>query len=214
MPHTIPPKDLFGLRFGRLVVARRAQRIGRKQYWLCACECGTMKHIRQDALTGGRSKSCGCASPALKAARSATLTVHGHARKGKISRTYRIWRAMRERCRYPKHHAYHRYGGRGIKVCQRWMDFSNFLSDMGEAPDGLTLERKDRDGNYDPSNCIWATMLEQSNNTSRNRFLEHNGERRTVAQWAVHTGLRSQTILSRVSAGWATGRALTQPLRG
>jgi hypothetical protein len=93
---------------------------------------------------------------------------HGHASGGSDSRTYRIWAGMKQRCLNPKTTHYGYYGGRGIKVCERWMDYRNFLADMGEAPEGLSLDRINPDGNYEPGNCRWATDKVQANNKSRN----------------------------------------------
>lgn len=89
---------------------------------------------------------------------------HGYARRGQVSPTYTVWANMKQRCLNPNHPRYEDYGGRGIGVCTRWLDFENFLADMGERPAGLTLERTDNDGDYDPFNCCWATYTQQSNN--------------------------------------------------
>lgn len=121
---------------------------------------------------------------------------------------------MRERCTYPKHQAWKYYGGRGIKVCERLKEFANFLADMGEVPAGLTLERTERDGHYEPGNCRWATQREQCNNTGSNVFLEIGGERRTVAEWARQSGIAYGTIQSRIrNCGWTVERALSEPVR-
>jgi len=116
---------------------------------------------------------------------------------------------MKARCQNEKHDHYDRYGGRGIKVCERWQDFANFLEDLGEIPDGLTIERKDNDGNYTPANVRLATMTEQHNNTSRNRFIEYKGRRQTVTQWAREIGVHKHTLRDRLNRGWPLEKALT-----
>jgi hypothetical protein len=121
---------------------------------------------------------------------------------------------MRERCLRTNHPAFHRYGGRGIKVCARWDSFLNFLEDMGPKPgDGFTLERLNNDGDYEPDNCKWATPREQGNNRSDNRLLEFRGETLTIAEWASRLGLRHTTIRMRLEKGWSVEKALTPKLR-
>lgn len=126
------------------------------------------------------------------------------------TRTLSIWKKMRRRCTDPKEHNYARYGGRGIKVCDRWMEsVENFVADMGLCPDGMTLDRIDSDGNYEPGNCRWATMLTQSRNRTNNVILEHGGRRMCMSEWAVETGIRIGTLWWRHKAGWDAARILT-----
>jgi hypothetical protein len=122
--------------------------------------------------------------------------------------TYVIWCDMRARCQNPRSNRYGRYGARGIRVCERWELFDNFLADMGMRPAGLTLDRIDNDGNYSPENCRWASYVEQNNNTPRNRWYEFNGERRTLAQWARHLGINYFALRTRLDKlGWSVERA-------
>ena len=121
---------------------------------------------------------------------------------------------MRERCENPKHQAYGYYGGRGITVCERWLKFENFLADMGERPHGMTLDRKDSNGNYEHGNCRWASRLEQSNNTRSNLSFEVGGERKTVAEWARAKGMPYARLHGRLKLGWQIERALSQPAQG
>ncbi len=158
--------DLTGRRFGQLTVLRRAQPVIKRRNWVVRCDCGTIKTVRSDALRPGITVSCGCHKAASTKAR---FTRHGHARAGGHSREFTTWRGMRERCRHPGNPAYANYGGRGIRVCERWEVFENFLADMGPRPARHTLDRIDNDGNYEPSNCRWATYSEQLLNTRRSR---------------------------------------------
>lgn len=127
------------------------------------------------------------------------------------SREYLAWSNMKRRCTDPTNKRYHRYGGRGIKVCDRWLDsFENFFADMGLC-NGMTLDRKDNDKDYEPGNCQWVPMEEQSKKTSRIRHLTHNGETLSLAEWARRIGIRPNTISMRLNSyGWPVDRALTK----
>ena len=139
---------------------------------------------------------------------------HGHKPANGGSPEYIVWRNMIARCTKSDAIRYDRYGGRGIKVCDRWMhDFINFLADMGRRPDGHTLERIDNDGNYEPTNCRWATRTEQANNRASSRYLVFGGERMTTAESSRRTGLTQKLIHSRLSKGWTVERALTEEPR-
>ncbi|MCK5601423.1 hypothetical protein KAR91_06135 [Candidatus Pacearchaeota archaeon] len=126
--------------------------------------------------------------------------------------TYISWVAMLQRCNNPKGPAYHNYGGRGIKVCDRWLKFENFLCDMGERPEGMSIEREDNDKGYELGNCKWATVKEQSRNRRTNRRLTYNGETKTVVEWSETVGISAGIIGSRLYAGWTIERALTEPV--
>lgn len=146
-----------GDRFSMLTVLRRAEKHPKKVRFECVCDCGTVKVVAKDHLIGGSTKSCGCHRRSILDHRT-----HG-ARVGQHSTpAYRSWKAMKARCSNPNDLFYRRYGGRGIKVCERWHSFENFLADMGERPSGTSIDRIDNDGNYEPSNCKWSTVAEQN----------------------------------------------------
>jgi hypothetical protein len=159
--------DITGQRFGRLVAIELAPRPwpSGNARWLCQCDCGQMHVASGSNMRTGRVRSCGCSI------REWAKTGNNRRRHGASdTSTYGSWSGMRNRCLNPSEPRYPDYGGRGITVCARWDDFANFLADMGERPDGLTLDRIDNDGNYEPGNCKWSTPLEQSQNRRPRRW--------------------------------------------
>ncbi len=164
--------DRTGQVFGRLTVMCQAEskrsetNKGNHARWRCRCECGSTVVVDVGNLRSGRTKSCGCLRRESVLAISAANIVHAHAVVGARSRTYRSWEAMKYRCNNPHHKYWRLYGGRGIRVCERWQNsFANFLADMGERPKGKTLDRyQNQDGNYEIDNCRWATPKEQQDN--------------------------------------------------
>lgn len=205
--HPIPTTRGFvnrlGHRVGRLVVIGYAGRIRRMSRWLCRCDCGRTAIVSGAHLNPGYTQSCGC----LRREAGRNNRKHGLSQ----SRTHSIWSQMKKRTRSPDSVDFHRYGARGIDVCERWLAFENFLADMGECPPKKTLERINNDGNYGPGNCRWATRTEQARNTRTNRLITFRGETRPAAAWAEITGLKSATIRWRLSRGWSVERALTMP---
>lgn len=126
------------------------------------------------------------------------------------TREYQIWKSMRKRCRNPRDKDYHKYGARGIGVCERWSSFQSFLADMGPAPEGKTLDRVDNDGDYGPSNCRWSTPMQQSRNTRINRWLTHEGRTMCATDWSAELGLGRGTLQCRIARGWTEDRIFSK----
>ena len=206
--------DLTGKRFGRLTVIEPIGSIGLCYSWRCKCDCGNETIVLGSNL-GKTTISCGCYAREKSIERLAT-------HKKSKSRLFHIWQSMKQRCENSNSHAYHNYGARGIRVCEEWdNDFTAFEEWAfangydEQAPKGqCTLDRIDVNGNYEPSNCRWATMREQQNNRRTQILIEYNGIRMSVADWSRKTGLTHSTILGRIKRGWSAERALTTaPLR-
>lgn len=200
----ITPGDVYG----RLTIIRQADRSetpgDNHRRVVAQCSCGEVRNIMFSLLATGKTVSCGCYR------RTRNIT-HGHTVGKKDSRTYRIYRDMLTRCNNPNYREYHLYGGRGIKVCDRWLEsFENFLSDMGERPAGMSLERERVNEGYGPGNCKWADDFEQANNKRNNVFLEFNGKRMTIPQWARELGKEAGTLYARHYAGWPPEKILTR----
>lgn len=155
-------EEMIGKKFGKWTVLYVSGRSFKSFQYKCICECGFEKDIHGPHLRQGKSKMCRNCSNQIKAKNN---ILHGLAKTS----TYKIWNQMIQRCNNPKSTMYHRYGGRGISVCERWKDFRNFLKDMGERPNKLDLDRIDNDGNYEPSNCRWISHKENCNNQSRSK---------------------------------------------
>lgn len=182
--------DITGVKFNRLTAVEYK---GRSK-WLFLCECGKEIITNGSDVRNGKSKSCGCLAKEILTKRNIT---HGMT----DTVTFKIWRGMRQRCENPNNHAYTNYGGRGIKVCERWAKFENFLADMGERPGGMSIDRIDVSGDYEPSNCRWATRAEQARNTTRNRYVEIDGENLTITDWEVKMKLNKSVICKRIIRG-------------
>lgn len=174
-----------------------------RRRWLCRCSCERSKPVSQSSLMRGVSLSCGCERTRLAAQRQFKHGMSG-------TRIWIRWRGMLQRCYNPKIDSYPNYGGRGITVCERWHDFSLFLSDMGLPPfPHASLERVDNNGNYSPENVRWASPKEQGQNTRQTRFLTIGGETKSVSQWGEPKGLTSSRIRLRIDrSGWTEAQAV------
>lgn len=196
---TIPRIDLTGQRFGRLEVIEFAgfrvcsyNKARREAVWHVRCDCGTNKTVAARTLRGGII-SCGC-----------SRRKHGHSagRRGTpTSPTYRSWNSMMTRCYNQEHVHYHRYGGRGIGVCNKWKTFEGFLADMGERPHYKSLDRIDTDKGYSADNCRWASGITQARNRCNNRLVSFNGTTKFAVDWAKEFGVSPRTIWDRHMAG-------------
>lgn len=202
--------DMTGHKCGRLtVVARAANNKAGRAMWHCRCECGVTVVVWGAALRNGTTRSCGCLN---REATAKATTTHGGARLSGHEPLYRVWRSMKRCCRAPVGtDDWRRYAGRGIHVCDRWADYANFRDDMLPTwRRGLTIDRIDNDGNYEPSNCRWATKKVQARNRRTNFYISYNGETKTVAQWAEDTGIPVSRIYQRiVKLGWPPEKALS-----
>ena len=195
----------IGTRFGRIVVLAPILPKAPPYYYECSCDCGRV-FTRTNRALRGKSLSCGC----LRVESNLAAVVKHGLNK---SSEHRIWVSMRSRCHNKEKAGYARYGGRGITVCERWRDFSNFLADMGPRPSQQhQIDRIDNNGNYEPGNCRWTTRAVQMQNTSRNVNVTINGETFCAKEWERRTGINSSTILSRVYAGWPEHMLLTTRL--
>lgn len=192
-------KNLVGRTFTRLkVLSCAGQNASGAVLWKVRCSCdGKVLTVVGNNLKSKNTKSCGCL-------RREIHTTHGEARCGMETREHRAWRAARDRIRYSRYY-------RGIKMCPRWFDsFDAFLADMGRCSIGMTLERKNNSGDYEPGNCKWATRVEQMNNTHRNRVLEFQGIKQTAKQWSQALGINYRTVIGRLNLGWSISDTLTR----
>ena len=172
-------KNMVGRKFSQLLIVEKDANGKGKSRWICRCDCGNTISVISYNLTSGNTKSCGCFKKSGVSHRT-----HGMRK----SSEYIIWYSMIARCNYPSHKSYNDYGGRGIQVCEQWLIFENFFSDMGTRPNGYTIERIDNGGNYCKENCKWATRKEQCNNQRNNIICEYNGETNTLKQLSEKIG--------------------------
>ena len=197
--------DKTGERYGRLVVVGLSdKRQGRKTFWTCKCDCGNIKDVRSDSL--GAILSCGC----LKKEQDKTNLTKNHRHLKSRTRLYREWQNMKRRCLNCNDKRYSYYGGRGIKICKEWLVPDNFFewALSNGYSDELTIDRIDANGNYEPTNCRWATIKEQCNNRRSNVLLTYNGKTQNITQWAEELGLNVRTCFSRYNYGYSVEKIL------
>lgn len=207
--------DLTGMKFNRLTVIRPAESSKTKETrWICRCDCGKEVIVQSNNLKSGQVKSCGCYrhEKAVK-----MHTKHGSAKRNeKRERLYSIWAGMKSRCYGENEPNFHRYGGRGIAVCDEWKDdfsiFRDWAINNGYSPE-LTIDRIDNSKGYSPDNCRWATSKEQALNRRSNRIITFNGETHSASEWEEILGFPRGTISRRIKKfGWTIDRALTEPI--
>ena len=197
--------DMTGKRLGRLVVLHRVARYTKEARWRCQCDCGNRVTVRGANLRRV-TRSCGCFKHEQVVKRN---TKHGLAKDHK--RAFNAWNAAVQRCHNEDNPKYPGWGGRGIKVCKRWRNsFAAFLSDMGDPPLGKELDRKDNNKGYSPTNCRWATKLQNMNNRRNTTYLKFKGETKPLRDWAREVGIEANTIWYRLRNGWTIEKALTR----
>lgn len=196
----------IGNRFGRLIVTARAATTGGHRRWQCRCDCGNSGIYRESHLLSGATRSCRCLARETTGQRVRT---HGL----RHTREYGIWKTMKNRCHSASVKSYAGYGGRGIRVCDRWREsFTAFYADMGPRPSPLhSIDRIDNDGPYSPENCRWATKTMQVHNSSKIRHITAYGQTLPLVEWSRRTGLNARTISARIRSGWSAERAVTTP---
>ncbi len=214
--------DMTGQKCGRLTVLNFAGTRNEKAYWLCLCDCGKQSEVLGKFLRNGTTKSCGCLSSDTTALRSLR---HGHSQRGNRRPEYRCWKAVIQRCTNTNATYYENYGGRGIKVCEGFVNYETFFSTLGTKPTRKhEIDRVDNDLHYSCGSCAqclregwkmnlrWATRIQSSNNRRNNHFVEFQGIKLTLTQWAEKIGINANSIKNRLRRGWSVAKALTQPL--
>lgn len=208
--------DISEKRFGRLVAIEYAGKITSEispttiSLWKCKCDCGNQITVRYPALISGNTRSCGCLldeSRKINNVNKRRSVSHDFVFEGNLDNhpLRLIWKSMLMRCNNPNVMGYKHYGGRGIKVCDRWsgeLGFENFIKDMGERPDGTTLDRIDYNGNYEPSNCRWATTDEQANNRTDNIYIIVGDREITAKQFCKALGLNYWVAIKQIQRGY------------
>lgn len=200
-------------KYGSLTPIRMVEKIVKNQIWEFRCDCGSLVQRRKSNVIHGKRNSCGCT---WKQRKHGMATIE-YVSKNKVKRhpLYHSWVNMRQRCLNPDGQDYRYYGGRGIKICERWNEFTNFLEDMEPTwKPKLTLDRINNDGNYEPSNCRWATRREQSNNRNYNKTISYLGETKTIDEWrkTLPFEIKNRELWRRIfGRKWTFERAFTQP---
>lgn len=200
--------DLTGQRFGRLTVIERAENKNGKIMWKCKCECGKIVIIQNNNLKSGHTKSCGC----YKKDHS-----QGKTHNKSNTRLYTIWENIKQRCYNSNCKNYIKYGKRGITICDEWKNsftaFYDWAMSNGYA-DNLSINRKDNNGNYEPSNCEWTTEKNQANNRRSSRYITYNGKTQTLAQWADELNIDYRALWARINqCNWSIDKAFNTPIK-
>lgn len=198
-------KQYIGKRYGHWTVKDSTRQKGRL-YFICQCDCGTIKPVCADGVISGRSTNCGCSKK--------YHTKHAHSK----DRLYRIYLGMKQRCNNENSQSYKNYGGRGIQICKEWnedfMKFFNWAMSHGYSEE-LTIDRIDVNGNYEPSNCRWLTRAEQLKNTRKTVLITYNGITKCAMDWCKELGLKNNVVIHRVKSGLPVEQVLAkQSYRG
>ena len=195
--------ELSGTTFGSWLVLKYAGKTkNNKRLWECRCSCGLVKTVRQEHLNSGASTKCRTCATKQESPKSSL-------------KEYATWQNMRQRC-YGSASSRDKtnYHDRGIKVCDRWDSFENFLEDMGRSPEGrYSIDRIDVNGDYSPDNCRWADDKTQANNTRRTNYITYNNETMTISQWSERTGIGYKTFRGRLDKGWSIDDIINTPIR-
>lgn len=197
--------DLTWKIFGKLTVLEYAYTKNNKAYWKCRCDCGNFCDVPAQTLLNGTVTSCGCNR---KEAMKKVAFKHGL----RDTRLYQIWCNMKSRCYNENSNRYERYGGRGITICDEWLNDPQAFYDWAMShgyDDTLSIDRIDNDGNYEPSNCRWISNKEQSNNRSSNHLITYEGKTMNMTQWSEYLGIPRKTLSDRLASGWSVEKAFT-----
>lgn len=199
----------LGTRFGKLTVIGEGLPAGKRleRTLQCKCDCGAVASpLLSNLRKANGTRSCGCEKVAVLQAQQEAGRTHGM----RYTHVYSVWHGMKQRCLNEKAREFKWYGGRGIRVCESWQQsFEAFYADMGDPPsDKHTIERSDVNGHYEPGNCYWATTNEQAVNRRDNVYLEHDGKRQTISQWADQLGLPRATLYYRHKQGWSASEII------
>ena len=193
-------KNQIGKKYGKLLILEEDKNINKRgTYYKCQCDCGNIKTVLGFNIINGRTKSCGCITKEIN-------KYNGHNTKHKLSKTriYKIWSKMKNRCNNDKYFQYYLYGGRGIKVCDEWLDkengFINFYnwSINNGYQENLSIDRIDVNGNYEPNNCRWATQKEQCHNLRTNKNITYNNETHCISEWAEILKIKKEKLYWRI----------------
>lgn len=203
---------LEGQKFGRLLVLDYAYlKPKRGIYYNCLCDCGNIKQVSTNSLKKGETKSCGCYKHEID-----TTIKHGGAKIGKLTSEYKTWIGIKTRCYNLNNEKYPIYGGRGIKVCDKWLGeegFINFLKDMGNKPSSNhSIDRINVNGNYCPENCKWSTRSEQQRNKTNTKFITFKGETLSLPDWCDKLKISKSTLIKRLNK-WTIDEAFTKPIK-
>lgn len=209
MPRKQPASNFLWTKHAMLTITADLGIVNKYRRVQATCDCGTSKSYRLADIQHGGSTNCGCVRNAINKDRS----THGASQTG----LYKVWRGIKERCYYPRHIKYSRYGGRGISVCDEWIksfeSFRHWALSNGYR-EGLEIDRIDNNGNYSPDNCRWATIKENRRNRSTNRLLLFKGEKKCMSEWAEITGIDQGVIKDRINKlKWTVDKALTTPIK-